>query len=103
MTIAKVQLVSIYIFNLIDMFFTNMWVNAFGTDFEWNPIMRAAYEGGIIPFYKIFVAGAAVAFMWYALKKSEMVRKLINIPFFVYLALTIYHIYGTTQLYTIMS
>lgn len=52
-----IRLIITYILNLVDLFFTNYWVNKYGLDAEANPFGRWLYGNALTYVFKVGVIG----------------------------------------------
>lgn len=88
----NVLIAVIGLLNLFDLWATLQWIPA-NADIEANPIMRELwiYEPWLFVWLKIMVT-VGFCIVAYRLKSNELMRRLIWLPFCVYIIINIMHL-----------
>ena len=92
-----------YAMNLYDLFLSVRLFNDFGKEIELNPIGIWLYEKEMIYPAKMIGIGGALTVLGFMIWKKPKLEWTKWIVFGVYLALTIYHIFGSKALYGVMN
>ena len=100
---VKNVLFATYLMNVYDVIISVKLFKDFGKEIELNPLGILLYEKGMLYPAKLIGVGIASIVLYEMLLKRPNLEWVKWIVFGVYFALTIYHIFGSTLLYSVAS
>lgn len=96
-----VQLLIAYVFNILDLIFTTVWVKKYGIDIEANPIGRFLYKTKAVYAVKTIGLGAIFFGLYKLLSLYPKWSWTATVILVVYALLTVYHILIAIKLWSI--